>query len=74
MSDGDRLILIETWTDFSSGYNLGLKSLFRGDDNAYTAEKVEIKDIEMSNFIFTAPRVVQICFNDTPDDKSKEKC
>ena len=84
MADGDRLILVETWTHYTSAYNLGMASIYgyrkaingSGEvvDDAGGKEMPEIKDIVMSNFIFTQPRFQQTCFNNTPSDLSQRLC
>jgi hypothetical protein len=69
MGNEDRLILVETWTHYSSAYNLGLRNVWGGN-----AGDGEIKDVVMQTHVFTAPRFVQTCFNNTPSDLSQRKC
>ncbi|MFZ3584059.1 TadE/TadG family type IV pilus assembly protein [Loktanella sp. DJP18] len=77
MGDGDRLILVETWTHYTSAYNLGLRSVWGGGPKSQSNNDVEvdqIKDIVMETFIFTQPRFKQTCFNNTPADLTKRLC
>ena len=61
MGNGDRLVLVETWTDYNSPYNVGLKSLLIGgvtDDG----DTPEMRDIELASHIFAAPRGIKVCY------------
>ncbi|SEN57157.1 hypothetical protein SAMN04488003_12154 [Loktanella fryxellensis] len=75
MGNEDRLILVETTTDFTSGFNIGLRTLFAGQSaTAADYASVEIKDAVLKSFIFSAPRLGQTCFNNTPTNVSARVC
>ncbi len=69
MGNEDRLILVETWTHYSSAYNLGIRSVWGGNSG-----DEEIKDIVMQTNVFTGPRFGQTCFSNTPTDVDSRNC
>ncbi|MBU0779390.1 MAG: hypothetical protein KKC72_04985 [Alphaproteobacteria bacterium] len=69
MGNEDRLILVETWTHYSSAYNLGLRNVWGGNSG-----DGEIKDIVMQTYVFNAPRFGQTCFSNTPADVDSRNC
>lgn len=75
MGNEDRLILVETATDFTSSFNMGLRTLFAGQSaTAADHASVEIKDAVLRGFIFSAPRLGQTCFNNTPTNINVRVC
>ena len=84
MADGDRIILVETWTHYSSAYNLGLATLYGYRQSINAAGKVvddaggrevgEIKDIVMEAFVFNPSRHLQTCFKNPSWEESQRMC
>ncbi len=73
MGSDDRLVLVETWSKFDSPYNLGLRTVFSAGATS-SGPSTELKDIEMSSYIFSAPRVARVCFNNTVTDATQALC
>lgn len=88
MADGDKLILVETWTHYTSAYNMGLASIYNsrtvidGDlsntthlkENTSTGTVGEFKNIVMTSFIFTQPRFQQTCFKNPSQALADQLC
>ena len=84
MADGDRIILVETWTHYTSAYNMGLATLYgyrqsinaagQVVDDAGGKEVGEFKDIVMKAFVFNPSRYMQTCFKNPSWDESQRKC
>ena len=84
MADGDRIILVETWTHYSSAYNLGLATLYGYRKSINGAGQVvndpggkevpEIKDIVMEAFVFNPSRYMQTCFKEPSWTDSQRLC
>ncbi|MCO4843143.1 MAG: hypothetical protein KC439_09610 [Yoonia sp.] len=66
LSDGERAILIETWTDYTPKY---------GNRVALFLPGTSLEPLEFSTFIVTSPRFApSLCWNNTPDDPSGLRC
>lgn len=84
MADGDRIILVETWTHYTSAYNLGLATLYGYRKSINAAGQVvddpggkevpEIKDIVMETFVFNPSRHMQTCFKNPSWPESSRLC
>ena len=85
MTDGERLILVETFMTYNSAYNLGLRTIWGGGPTLISngsggtvqgsgKEVPEMRNIAMSTYIFTAPRLGQTCFKRAADPLTARKC
>ncbi len=65
LSDGERAILVETWTDYQPKYGDGI-GYMRGTG---------LDPIRFSTSVVISPRfATTVCWNNTPSDVSQEKC
>ena len=65
LSDAERAILVETWTDYEPKYGRGI---------SYMANK-GLSTIEYANALVISPRFTgSLCFNDTPENITAAVC
>lgn len=65
LADEERAILVETWTDYTPQYGNGMGYMVG----------TGLDPIEFKTFVVISPRfATTICWNNTPDDPSKERC
>lgn len=65
LSDGERMLLIETWTEYEPLYGSGMGRLMGTD----------LEPIEFSTYVVISPRFAPaVCWNNTPADTSKTRC
>jgi len=65
LSDGERALLIETWTDYQPKYGNGIGYMMGSG----------LEPIEFSTHVVISPRFAPtVCWNNTPDDPTTERC
>ena len=65
LSDGERAILVETWTSYQPKYGDGI-GIMMGTG---------LEPLEFNTFVAISPRFAPtVCWNRYPDDPTKEKC
>lgn len=65
LSDGERAILIETWTDYTPKYGGGIGYMIGSG----------LAPLQFKTHVVISPRFSPtICWNNTPDDPSRERC